>query len=121
MGMYASVRGWLETDSQQRAAAEDVIRRHDDGFYSGGWAFPAAPFNWTLYLFYGGDVREGELPWLREQVAELAALAPVDADGDRPAGFFLITDERRHTRAWEVRDGVVADRAAPELAWFARE
>ena len=44
--------------------------------YSGGWAFPERPFNWALYVFYGGDIREAELPWLREQVESIAALPP---------------------------------------------
>ena len=116
--MYASARGWLELDDQQRVPAEEIIRRHDDGFYSGGWTFPARPFNWTLYLFYGGDLRDGEVPWLRAQVAELAALPPVDEDNDRPTGFFLVTDERGNDVAWEVRDGGVTDRPAPEMSWL---
>src|SRR5689334_15980939 len=110
MGMYASARGWVELDFAQRSSAEDIIRRHQDGHYSGGWALPAKPFNWTLYLFYGGDIREGELPWLRAQVAELAALPPTDEDGDRPRGLFLITDERNNAVTWQIRDGIVDER-----------
>jgi len=49
--MYASARGWVEIDIKQRSSAEEIIQRHQDGQYSGGWAFPAKPFNWTLYLF----------------------------------------------------------------------
>jgi hypothetical protein len=33
-----------------------------------GWGFPKAPFSWSLYVFYGGDVREADLPWLFGQV-----------------------------------------------------
>ncbi|GAA2626184.1 hypothetical protein [Paractinoplanes durhamensis] len=61
--------------------------------------FPSA-----LYLFYGGDIREGALPWLRAQITELAAMPPAD-DGDRPAGQLLITDERGDEATWHVRDG----------------
>ncbi len=64
MGMYASVRGWLEADRRQRAAVEAVIEDARTDLYSGGWAFPERPFNWALYVFYGGDIREAELPWL---------------------------------------------------------
>jgi hypothetical protein len=67
-------------DFKQRDAAEEIIRCHHRDLYSGGWAFPAAPFNWTLYLFYGGDIREEELPWLRHQVIELTAVPAVDDD-----------------------------------------
>lgn len=37
-------------------------RGHHRDVYSGGWAFPAAPFNWTLYLFCGGNIQEGSCP-----------------------------------------------------------
>lgn len=116
MGMYASARGWLQIDFAQRRAAEEILRRHHHDNYSGGWAFPVAPFNWTLYLFYGGDIREAKLPWLREQVTELAAMRPVDDDGDRPAGLFLITDERGGAFLWRVCGGSVHERPATSLA-----
>jgi len=118
MGMYASARGWLQIGFQQRGTAEEIVRRHHHDLYSGGWAFPAAPFNWTLYLFYGGDIREAELPWLREQITELAAMPPVDDDGDRPAGLFLITDERGGSATWQIRHGLMEERPAPSLSWL---
>jgi hypothetical protein len=45
-------------------------------------------------VFYGGDIRETELPWLRQQVESMAALPPVDDDGDMPTGLFVISDEQ---------------------------
>ena len=121
MSMYASVRGWLEADHRQREAVQAVIDGAHMGLYSGGWAFPERPFNWALYVFYGGDIREAELPWLRAQVVSMAALAPADDDGDMPVGLFVISDERASVSVWEVRDGVVRDRSAPELSWVFRE
>jgi hypothetical protein len=120
MGMYASVRGWLQVDHKQREAAESLIAAAHHDLYSGGWGFPSRPFNWPLYVFYGGDPREGYLPWLREQVSGLAALPPVDDDGDMPAGLFVISDERAAVYVWEVRDGMVHERPSPELAWVLR-
>jgi hypothetical protein len=118
MGMYASVRGWIEVDHEQRGAVEKIIEWNRDGHYSGGWGFPSAPFNWSLYVFYGGDIREGGLPWLREQVTQMAALPPIDDDGDRPRGLFLVTDERGNADVWQIRDGSLSDRPAPELSWL---
>ncbi|ANZ42632.1 hypothetical protein BBK82_10245 [Lentzea guizhouensis] len=112
MGTYVGVRGWLEFTHEQRAAVEEVLAAHRHDPYSDGWAVPARPFNWTLYVSHGGDVRAPSVDWLRSQVAELALLA--DSDGDRPVGFFLLTDERRHATAWTVRDGVAHEGAAPE-------
>ncbi|WP_030443752.1 hypothetical protein [Actinoplanes subtropicus] len=118
MGMYAAARGWLQIAPQQRGDAEEIIRRHHHDLYSGGWAFPAAPFNWTLYLFYGGDLREGELAWLRMQIIELAAMPAIDDDGDRPAGLFLVSDERAWPIMWQVRDGSMEERPATSLSWL---
>ena len=80
----------------------------------------SARSNWKLYVFYGGDIGELALPWLREQVESMAALPPVDDDGDRPIGLFVLSDERGAVSVWEVRDGMVHDRAAPELQWIFR-
>ncbi|MFI7547861.1 hypothetical protein [Actinoplanes sp. NPDC049599] len=120
MGMYTSVRGWMEINFQQREAAEEIVERHRHELYSGGWAFPSAPFNWTLYLFYGGDIRQGEVPWLREQIEQLAAMPPVNEDNDMPTGFFLLTaDEREEADAWQIRDGRLDHLPAPSLDWMA--
>jgi hypothetical protein len=78
---------------------------------------PGAPVQLALYVFYGGDIREAELPWLHAQVESMAALPPADDDGDTPVGLFVISDERTLVSVWEVRDGTVRDRAAPELSW----
>jgi hypothetical protein len=48
MGMYVSVRGWLEADREQRAAVQAVIDAARRDLYSGGWGFPERPFNWSL-------------------------------------------------------------------------
>jgi hypothetical protein len=119
MGRYTSVRGWIEIDFKQREAAEELIERHRHELYSGGWAFPSAPFNWTLYLFYGGDIRRHEVPWLREQIEELAVMSPVDEDNDMPRGYFLLTaDEREGAQAWQIRDGRLKESPAPGLSWM---
>ncbi|SFR21178.1 hypothetical protein SAMN04488564_105491 [Lentzea waywayandensis] len=119
MGMYVGVRGWIEFTHEQREAVEQVMAAHRHDLYSAGWAVPARPFNWTLYVSYGGDIREQSVDRLRAQVAELARL--VDSEGDRPVGFFLLTDERQQATAWTVQDGDVREGAAPvEFRGFAR-
>jgi hypothetical protein len=118
MGMYVSARGWLEVDHKQRSAVEAVIASERHELYSGGWSFPAVPFNWSLCVFYGGDIRESSVPWLRQQVEQLAGLPAVDADGDLPIGLFVLADEWGTVTAWEIRNGAVNERDAPELHWF---
>jgi hypothetical protein len=38
-----------------------------------------------------------------------------------PVGLFVISDERAAVSVWEIRDGRVVDRPAPELAWVIRK
>jgi hypothetical protein len=99
--MYVSARGWLQVDHQQRDAVEAIIAEAHDDFYAGGWSFPRKPFNWSLYVFYGGDIRVSGLPWLRSQVDRIAAMEPVDDDGDMPIGLFVLTDETAQVTAWK--------------------
>ncbi|WP_049560189.1 hypothetical protein [Nonomuraea sp. SBT364] len=117
MGMYVSVRGWLELDFAHRPNAERIIEADTDDLYSGGWAWPTKPFNWTLYLFYGGDIRESALQEIRAQVEQLAALSPVDEDDDRPRGVFMVTNEWGQARCWHIRDGAVLDVPVPGSAF----
>jgi hypothetical protein len=51
---------------------------------------------------------------------KIAALEPVDADLDLPIGLLVITDERGSVMVWEVEDGLVRNRPAPELAWTSK-
>ncbi|MEV0285587.1 hypothetical protein AB0H36_15860 [Kribbella sp. NPDC050820] len=120
MGMYVAVRGWLEVDHKQREQVEQTVAAYGRDGYAGGWAFPVKPFNWTLYVFYGGDIRESAVASFRDLVAELARLAPVDEDLDMPAGFFLLSYERQQSTSWTIRDGQLIETLAPaELRWFA--
>src|ERR1700753_2433132 len=120
MTTYASVRGWVEAGLRQRADVEAVIKDSRRDPLSSGWAFPERR-SWALYVCYGADVREDDLPWLRAQVESIAALPPADDDGDMPAGLFVVSYERPGVTVWEVRDGAVRDRPAPELSWLFRE
>lgn len=99
---------------------ESIIATAQRELYSGGWRFPASPFNWSLYVFYGGDIREAELPWLHDQLSQMAALPPVDADGDMPLGPFVLSDERGAVTVREISAGKISDRLAPELTRVVR-
>ncbi|MFM9441499.1 hypothetical protein [Streptomyces acidiscabies] len=113
MGVFVSVRGWLECDDRQLAAVHDIVRAADEGFYRGGWSFPA-PINWTRYAFFGADLRAGETPWLLDQLRQIAELPASDADGDLVTGFFLATHEVEGASQWQIRDGDLHSTPAPE-------
>jgi hypothetical protein len=64
-------------------------------------------FNWTYYVFYGGDIREQALGWLLDQLQDIAQIPATDEDGDRVQGFFLASHEIDGMNEWQVRDGQV--------------
>ncbi|SOE24456.1 hypothetical protein SAMN05442782_1084 [Streptomyces sp. OK228] len=105
MAVYVSVRGWLECDRAQLSAVKAIIAKHTDDHYSGGWGFPKHPFNWTSYVFYGGDIQEADVPWLRDQLAEMATLPPLDEEDSDVQGLFMLTHEVDGLIEWQIRDG----------------
>ena len=106
MGIYVSLRGWLECDEQQLAAIRAIIAAHDDGHYSNGWGTPRQHVNWNHYVFFGADIRESALDRFLGQVREIAAV-PANADGDRVTGLFFASHEINGMNEWQVRDGQV--------------
>ncbi|MFF9039021.1 hypothetical protein ACF090_26545 [Streptomyces sp. NPDC014892] len=105
MGTYVSVRGWLECDETQLAAAQEIIAAHDDDHYTHGWGAPRRHVNWTHYLFYGADIRDSALDWFTDQIRAIARIPASDADGDLVRGLFLVGHEVEGTAEWQVRDG----------------
>ncbi|MFE9687356.1 hypothetical protein [Streptomyces sp. NPDC006285] len=105
MAVYVSIRGWLECDSGQLELLKNIIAEHSDNAYFGGWGFPAQPFNWTSYAFYGGDLQVTDVPWLRDQLTEMAALPTGDEDESRVEGLFLVTHEVEGLTEWQIRGG----------------
>lgn len=107
MGIYVSVRGWLECDRHQLAAIKAIIAAHEDGHYSGGWGTPRQHINWTHYIFYGADIRESAVGELLDQLREITRIPASDSDGDRVSGLFLASHEIHGMSEWQVRDGEV--------------
>lgn len=105
MGVYVSVRGWLECNDEQLVRVREIIAAHDDNFYNGGWAFPTKPFSWTSYVFYGGDLRDHEAHWLLDELQEIAGIPPSDEDGGDVRGFFLASHEIEGSTEWRLREG----------------
>jgi hypothetical protein len=107
VGIYVSVRGWLQCDQRQLAAIQENISSKDDGHYTGGWGLPRQHFNWTYYVFYGGDIREQAVDWLLDQLRDIAQLPASDEDGDRVQGLFLASHEVEGMSEWQIRGGEV--------------
>ncbi|MBC2874219.1 MULTISPECIES: hypothetical protein [Streptomyces] len=106
MGIYVSIRGWLECDATQRAAVQEIIAAYDDDHYSHGWGSPRRQHgSWAHYVFYGADIRESALGWFTDQIGEIAGLPASDDDGDLVQGLFLVSHEVEGMTEWQVRDG----------------
>lgn len=107
MGIYVSVRGWLECDERQLAAIRETIAAHDDGHYSNGWAVPRQHVNWTHYIFYGADIRESAVDQMVGHLREIASIPASDSDGDRVTGLFFASHETTGMNEWQIREGHV--------------
>lgn len=121
MGVYVSVRGWLECDDEQLVRVREIISAHDDNFYNGGWAFPAKPFSWTSYAFYGGDLRDHEAHWLLEELKEITEIPSSDDEGGDVRGFFVATHETAGSTEWQLRGGRLLVYPAGERYQFLEE
>ncbi|MFF3861421.1 hypothetical protein [Streptomyces sp. NPDC002209] len=104
MGVYVSIRGWLECDETQLVAVRKVVSSHEDDHYSNGWGSPRQHINWAHYIFYGADIRASALDWFMDQIKEIARI-PASDDGDFVQGLFLISHEVDGTSEWQVREG----------------
>ncbi|MFF3014910.1 hypothetical protein [Streptomyces sp. NPDC057939] len=105
MGVYVSIRGWLECDGTQLVAVRRIVSSHEDDHYSNGWGAPRRQVNWTSYMFYGADIRESALDRFEEQIRQIARIPASDEDGDFVQGLFLVSHEVEGTSEWQVRDG----------------
>jgi hypothetical protein len=105
MGVYVSIRGWLECDETQLAAIREIISSHEDNHYTNGWGSPRQHVNWTHYIFYGADIRESALDWFTDQIREIARIPASDDDGDLVQGLFQVRHETDGAAEWQVRDG----------------
>jgi hypothetical protein len=89
MGKYVSVRGWLECDentvNEVKKIRDDFTASSNQGLldkdklelYQSGWTFPDRQMNWTAYVFYGADLREYHLDFMKKQLSEMANIQDV--------------------------------------------
>ena len=118
MGVYVKIRGWLECDENQLAAIQAIISSHDDNHYTAGWGLPRQHFNWTYYVFYGGDIREQEVDWMLDQLRAIARIPASDEDEDLVQGVFLASHEVDGMSEWQIRQGQVVISAADSRYHF---
>jgi hypothetical protein len=104
VGVYVSVRGWVDCSDGQETLIQEIVDRYDDGFYSRGWSIVRGP-NETACVFYYGTVHEQAVEWLLDQVRNVASLPPPIDVEDRVRGLFFAHHELNGMQEWQVRDG----------------
>lgn len=117
MGVYVSIRGWIEMWDEMRPLVRDLIQRDEDHIrgYANSWCFPEEGGGLSRFAFYGCTVREIAVDDVRAQVRRIAETVSV-ADGeytDFPEGDFLVEHESHESNPeqhplirWRFADGV---------------
>ncbi|UXX98078.1 hypothetical protein N7U49_48190 (plasmid) [Streptomyces sp. AD2-2] len=119
MGVFVSIRGWLECDDRQLAQVKELVEQDDpDRTYSGGWAFPPRQYNFVNWVFFGAQMRAQSVDWFLDRLRQMARIPAFDEDDDRINGLFLVSHEVDGASEWQVRDGTVVIQAASESCQF---
>lgn len=111
MGKYISIRGWFECEEHDVSKVKEINMKFTENYsdtelnyntrklYQLGWVYPENQVNWTTYIFYGADIREYHLGFIKEQISEIAVIPEI-------TGYFLIDDhEGEQKLCWQVFDG----------------
>jgi len=110
MGKYVSIRGWFECEENDistiKKVCEEFTKNYDDTLlspekrklYQSGWIFPESQINWTTYIFYGADIREYHLDFIKEQISQIAIIPDI-------TGYFLVDDHEGDRKlCWQIVD-----------------
>ena len=117
MSKYVSVKGWIECDSTQIEGIRKIIlnyeSRADFGniidcktieFYNKGWCYPNENINWTAYIFYGADVKEYCLDFIKEEIKEILTV------NTEIEGKFFFDYEEGEVKCWEIVDSQIVEK-----------
>ncbi|MGW0993356.1 hypothetical protein ACWD5V_08615 [Streptomyces sp. NPDC002523] len=108
MGVYVTIRGWLECDDPQLERIRAITSAVDaDPVYRGGWTFPERQCAWRSVVFFGADMRAQDVGAVLDQLRVLARVPAFDEDGDRVVGLFVVSHEVDGRQEWQVREGRV--------------
>jgi hypothetical protein len=109
MGLYYSVRGWLEADEEQVGQIKRIVAENVDGNpYGESWCFQDRGGGYSRFVFFGCTVRDVSLAEVRAQVARIAETVSSrdGADLDFVEGVFNVAAEDESVRlSWQCRAG----------------
>jgi hypothetical protein len=115
MGVYVTVKGWIEGGFENMGEIEKTIARAKaagavSDLYMKGWCHPQ-PINATPYYFYGGNIRIQALESIRILVEEIATINTIDGEfTDYVNGVFYVDHENEKDKwIWEVHGGKLVE------------
>ena len=97
MGVFVSIRGWVEVCDEHVPLIRALIERDEDhiGHYADAWCFQTFGGGFSRFVFFGCTVRAAAVVQVRAQVRRIAETV-VTHDGpdvDYPQGDFLLEHE----------------------------
>lgn len=97
MGIYVSIRGWIEANAEQLPLIRAVIENDEDGVghLADSWYFPTTGGGYSRFVYFGCTVRESEVPRIRAQIHRISETIKTHdgCDTDCPQGDFLVEHE----------------------------
>ena len=111
MSRFALIRGWFECPFDECEKIKTTVRnfteqaekygltRSNVELYITGWHFPKSPLNWVSLVFFGANINEIALPFIRDMFILVSALS-----GDI-SGEFYIEDEEGSSMVWKFHNG----------------
>lgn len=116
MAKYVSVKGWLECEHSQIEEIHKVILNYGSkmGFetsighesvelYNKGWCNQKEIVNWTSYIFYGADVKDYCLDFIKGEIKEILSKC-VEIDG-----MFFFQHEEGEMRCWKITNSQIME------------
>ncbi len=111
MGIFYSVRGWLEMDDVQYDRLKTVVLNETDDLlihYVASWHFPDRGGRYSRFAFFGCTVRDIDLTEIKQQLQRLT-LEVTSNDGDvidYMKGLFHSTyEDGSHEIIWRLDKG----------------
>ena len=118
MAKYVSITGSIICSDFQALLIKDALSKNNlqtkftlsqeqRDLYLKGWIFPDIIINWMRYVFFGADVQEYAVDFIKEQI--LLVIEVIKGQGDKEEnsidGFFYITPEdSNNSYCWIIRD-----------------
>ena len=97
MGVFVSVRGWIDACNESLPLIRALIERDEDelGGYTESWCFQKVGGGGGSFVFFGGVIRAAAVERVQRQVRRIAETV-ITHDGqyvDYPQGDFLLEHE----------------------------